>query len=256
MRKKVIFLFSFFLLLLSVSAQQIQTIHVMVALCDNKYQGIVKVPKGIGNGQDPNNNLYWGCGYGIRTYFRKSADWKEVKRYKNIDDICLERIVFKHKTKNCYLIADAYDGKYISDCTIDFLESCAGSKKSTIKLDDNTTLGLYGEAKLVAYIGHNGLMDFSLANTYKNTDGKKRDAIILACYSKRYFTPYLQSAKANPLLWSTHLMSPEAYTLHDAIAVYLNGGTAASVREAAATAYNKYQKCGMKGARGLLTTGF
>lgn len=51
-------------------------------------------------------------------------------------------------------------------------------------------------------------------------------------------------------------MSPEAYTLHDAIDVYINGGTAASVREAAALAYNKYQKCGMKGARGLLVTGF
>ncbi|WP_316785612.1 hypothetical protein [Pedobacter frigiditerrae] len=37
-----------------------KTIHVFVALCDNKYQGIVPVPKAIGNGQDPDNNLYWG----------------------------------------------------------------------------------------------------------------------------------------------------------------------------------------------------
>lgn len=231
-----------------------ETIHIMVALCDNKYQGIVKVPKGIGNGQNPHTNLYWGCGYGVRTHFKKSVDWKEVKRYK-VDDVCLERIVFKHKTKNYYLVADAYDGKYISDCTIDFLESCAGSKKDTLMVN-NTKIGLHGNAKLVAYIGHNGLMDFSLANTYKNTDGKQRDAIILACYSKRYFTPYLQSAKANPVLWSTHLMSPEAYTIHDALAVYINRGSGAAIREAAATAYNKYQKCGMKGARGLLVTGF
>ena len=51
-------------------------------------------------------------------------------------------------------------------------------------------------------------------------------------------------------------MSPEAYTLHDAIATYIAGGTNAAVRESAAAAYNKYQKCGIKGARGLLTTGF
>lgn len=253
---KVYFVFTFLLFFLPLAAQQTQTIHVLVALCDNKYQGIVKVPAGIGNGQDPETNLYWGCGYGVRTYFRKSADWKEVKRYKEVDRVCLERIVFKHKTKDCYLVADAYNGKNIKNCTIDFLQSCAGSKKKSLQIDDHIRLELYGGAKLVAYIGHNGLMDFSLANTYKNTDQKKRDAIILACYSKRYFTPYLQSAQANPLLWSTHLMSPEAYTLHDAIAVYLNGGSAASVREAAATAYNTYQKCGMKGARGLLTTGF
>ena len=37
-----------------------KTIHVLVALCDNKYQKIVPVPQAIGNGQDPKNNLYWG----------------------------------------------------------------------------------------------------------------------------------------------------------------------------------------------------
>lgn len=35
-----------------------KTIHVLVALCDNKYQGIVPVPEKIGNGQDPDQNLY------------------------------------------------------------------------------------------------------------------------------------------------------------------------------------------------------
>ncbi len=231
-----------------------QTIHIMVALCDNQYHGIVKVPKGIGNGQDPNSNLYWGCGYGVRTHFRKSAEWKEVKRYK-VNDIILERIIFKHTTKEYYLIADAYDGRNISDCTIDFLKSCAGSKKDTLMVGKRT-LGINGNARLVSYVGHNGLMDFSLANTYENTDGKKRDAIIIACYSKRFFTPYLRSAKANPLVWSTHLMSAEAYTVHDAISAYIKGQTSASVREAAASAYNKYQKCGINGARRLLVSGF
>lgn len=246
----------FILLAISASlfAQQVPTIHVMVALCDNKYQGIVKVPKGIGNGQDPNSNLYWGCGYGIRTYFKKSANWKEVRRYK-VDQVCLERIIFKHTKENYYLVADAYDGRYISDCTIDFLEGCSGMEKDTIKIG-NTILGIKGNAKLLAYIGHNGLMDFSLPNLYKNADGKQRDAIILACASKQYFSSFLKSAKANPVLWTTHLMCPEAYTLHDALEVYIQGGTAASLRESAAAAYNKYQKCGIKGARRLLVTGF
>ena len=52
-----------------------KTIHVFVALCDNKFQGIVPVPGKIGNGEDADNNLYWGCGYGIRTFFKKSAEW-------------------------------------------------------------------------------------------------------------------------------------------------------------------------------------
>ena len=230
------------------------TIHVMVALCDNQYQGIVKVPKGIGNGQDPNSNLYWGCGYGIRTFFKKSADWKVVRTYK-VDKIRLERVVFKHKTKDYYLVTDAYDGEFIKDCTVDFLNSCAGIKKDTLMIG-KTIINLNGGAKLVAYIGHNGLMDFSLPSVYQNKDGKKRDAIILACASKQYFTPYIKSSGANPLLWTTHLMCPEAYTLHDALATYINGGDAASVRNSAAAAYNKYQKCGINGAKRLLVTGF
>ena len=46
-----------------------RVIHIVVALCDNQYQGIVKVPAGIGNGQDARTNLYWGAGYGVKTQF-------------------------------------------------------------------------------------------------------------------------------------------------------------------------------------------
>src|SRR5690349_10949044 len=89
-----------------------KTIHVFVALCDNKYQGIVPVPAKIGNGQDPDNNLYWGCAFGIRTFFKNSKEWRLLKTQK-IDSVRLERLVFKHATKNYYLVADAYDGQYI-----------------------------------------------------------------------------------------------------------------------------------------------
>lgn len=76
-----------------------KTIHIYVALCDNKYQGIVPVPPKIGNGQNPNSNLYWGCSFGIRTYFKKSKEWDLIKSQK-LDSIRLERLVFKHKQKN------------------------------------------------------------------------------------------------------------------------------------------------------------
>lgn len=34
-------------------------VHVLVALCDNEHQGIVPVPARLGNGEDPERNLYW-----------------------------------------------------------------------------------------------------------------------------------------------------------------------------------------------------
>lgn len=228
-----------------------KTIHVLVALCDNKYQGIVPVPPKIGNGQDADNNLYWGCGYGVRTYFKNSAQWKLLRHIKG-NDTLKERLVFKNNRSNYYLVVDAYNGQYIQDCTVNFLQYCAGNAKDTLQVK-GATIGIGGNAAVIAYTGHDGLMDFSLEQTFDNSDGKKREAIILACISKKYFAPYLAKTKAAPLLWSTGLMSPEAYTLHDALEAYINGS---DVRVAAAKAYAKYQKCSVRAAQHLLVSGW
>lgn len=231
-----------------------KNIHILVALCDNKYQGIVPVPAKIGNGQDPDNNLYWGCGYGIQTYFNKSRNWTLIKKIKE-QGVKMERLVFKHKQKNSYLIADAYNGMYIKNCTEDFLKSCSGQLKDVLDVDGKL-IGINGNASLIAYVGHDGLMDFRLSESFQNVDGKKRDAIILACISKKYFAPHLSQTQARPLVWSTGLMGPEAYTLHDAINAYIGNQSPEVIRSAAAKAYAKYQKCSEKAARNLLVTGF
>jgi hypothetical protein len=230
----------------------VKTIHIFVALCDNRYQGITRVSASLGNGQNPNSNLYWGALYGLRTYFKKSNEW-ELLSTKKINSVILERLVFKHSQENYYLIADAYNGRYIKQCTIDFLNSSCGNQKDTLKLDDKI-LGIGGYASLLGYIGHDGLMDFQLSETFVNTDNKKRDLIILACYSKRYFSPHLEAANVNPMVWTSHLMAPEAYTLHDALTGYLNGETNEDIRERAAAAYAQYQKCSISAAKGLLVT--
>lgn len=232
----------------------VKSVHVFVALCDNKYQGIVPVPPKIGNGQDAANNLYWGCSMGIKSYFTKSASWKFIKAWK-INDTILERAVWQHKQYGNYLIADAYDGRMIKTCTIDFFKSCAGIVKDTLQ-NAGKSIGLYGNARLVAYIGHDGLMDFRLNQKFDYADGKKRDAIMLACISKRYFGQHLQATNANPLLWSTGLMSPEAYTLHDAMEAYFAGAPPTVLRQKAALAYACYQKCSKNAAENLLVTGF
>jgi hypothetical protein len=232
----------------------INTIHVLVALCDNKYQGIVKVPPAIGNGQDPDNNLYWGCSYGIRSFFKTSKEWTLVSKT-NPDTLILERIIFKHKTKNWYLVADAYNGRYIKACTRDFFYSCSGQLKNMVMLHEKK-LGINGNSKMLAYIGHDGLMEFSLDDEFVKKDDQKRDCIILACISKPYFEPIIRNTGANPLLWTTGLMCPEGYTLHDAISTYINNGNPVHIRESAANAYAKYQKCGSIAAKNLLVSGW
>jgi hypothetical protein len=109
---------------------------------------------------------------------------------------------------------------------------------------------------LVAYVGHNGLMDFRLSGHPKRRDEARRDAVILACASKNYFGDSLREAGANPLLWTTNLMAPEAYVLNAAVEGWLAGESGEQVRQRAARAYHSYQKCGLRAAQNLFASGW
>lgn len=99
---------------------QTKFIRVFVALCDNKTQGIVPVPQKTGNGNDPANNLYWGCTYGMKTYFKNSSEWQLVSSVRNLDTVIMERYVFRHREKDAVMIADAYRGSNMRECLADF----------------------------------------------------------------------------------------------------------------------------------------
>tara|TARA_R110002072_G_scaffold280962_4_gene443431 strand:- start:658 stop:1146 length:489 start_codon:yes stop_codon:yes gene_type:complete len=162
MKKKTLFLLLFTLLLgFTKKEKGIKTIHVFVALCDNANQGIVPVPSKLGNGQDPKNNLYWGALYGVKTHFKNSKDWILVETITSDNPKILERLLFKHRTSNTYLLADAYDGKHIKQTTIDFLEATAGRNDESISYND-IKLQFGGKSELLAYVGHDGLMEFNV----------------------------------------------------------------------------------------------
>jgi len=245
----------FFLLLLSslkIEAQKIT--YTLVALCDNEYQGIVPVPKLIGNGDDPKNNLYWGCGYGVKTFFSKSADWKLISNEK-VDSVILERLIFFHQKSNVYHIAEAYRGKNIKQCNIDFFKASAGRINKEFKINDSLTINT-NQATLINYIGHNGLMDFSLKTYPTSKDTLSRKTSVLACMANSYYDKGFQIANVQPYVWTTHYMAPEAYTLFAIIDCWMKNKSGIEADEAAAQAYNQYQKCGIRGARNLFKTGF
>lgn len=234
---------------------QVRTIHVFVALCDNEHQGIVPVPKSLGNGKDPKNNLYWGATFGIKSFFKNTAEWQFLSSPMPDNPAILERLLFKHATDNTYLLAEAYDGERIQTCVEDFLKAANGQEPKML-LYGSLILKFGGDADLLAYVGHDGLMDFSVDIKYYSAVKKEKDIFILACFSKNYFTPEILKAKAEPLLWTTHLMAPEAYSLKSAIDGWILMESGTAIKERAAQSYNKYQKCGIAGARNLFTTGF
>jgi hypothetical protein len=239
-----------------------KVIHVFVALCDNVNQGIVPVSATLGNGDDPARNLYWGAAFGVKTLFSKNKDWQLVTAQEptvKSASVVLDRAIFRRRGQEAFLVAEAYRGSYIKQATQDFLAAAAGAPGETINVSyDNgsATLHLGGSASVIAYIGHDGLMDFRLTSFPKKRDNEKRQAIILACASKGYFAEPLRSTGASPLLWTTNLMAPEAYILSAAIDGWLNKETDEQIRLRAAKAYNQYQNCGLKSANKLFATGW
>lgn len=236
-------------------AQQPRVVHVLVALCDNLHQGIVRVPVGIGNGQNARTNLYWGAGYGVKTHFDRAAEWKRVPCDSATEPHILDRAVWRHRDSAVHVVAEAYDGRYIGKATEDLLTYASGRTARTIKAG-GISLNAGGGADLIAYAGHDGLLDFQLEETFTGPTTNTRQTIILACLSKRYFAEHLRATGAEPLLWTTGLMAPEAYTLKAALEGWVRREKPAAIRERAAAAYDKYQKCGINGARRLLVTGW
>ena len=243
-----------FFFVLSLAHSQ-KTIHVFVAFCDHINQGIVPVPESLGNGQNPTTNLYWGALYGVKTHFKRSEDWIFLTSMTSENPKILERVLFKHKNSETFLLADAYDGKYIKEAITHFLEASAGNNPQEITINDRK-LPFGGNSNLVSYIGHNGLMEFDVDGHFNPKNKNKRDAIILACISKNYFLSHIRQTQANPLIWTTGLMAPEAYTLKWAIDGWIRNETDNEIRERAAKAYHNYQKCGLNAAKRLLVTGF
>jgi hypothetical protein len=241
------------------SAGQASTrvVHVFVALADNQHQGIVPVPVALGNGRDPQRNLYWGAAYGVKTYFKAGKDWQLVWSGRASKDAILERCVFKSVKDDVFLIADAYEGSQIKSAVTDFLSAAAGITKENFSVKINASeiaLAIAGAADLIVYVGHDAFMDFQVAPIAGTKGNKSRRTVVLACASKSFFGPYIRQTGAEPLLWTTGLMAPEAYTLKAALDGWIAREDDEAIRSRAAQAYDKYQKCGVHAALKLFAT--
>jgi hypothetical protein len=233
----------------------VPVIHVVVALCDNKYQGIIPVPARIGNGDDLVDNLYWGADFGVKSYFRHRSGWTQVSSTKNLSPIILERVVFREKNGPAILVADAYRGREIKTATNDFVSFAAGASPSALDVQGKE-ISIGGGADMIIYVGHDGLMNFQLPKLVAPQDKRKRKVAVLCCVSQTYFGPAIRTAGADPILWTKSLMAPEAYVVEAAAQSFLKKESGAKATERASAAYAKFQHISLRAARTVFASGF
>ncbi len=233
-------------------------VHVMVPLCDNENQGIVPTSPSLGNGLSLKSNLYWATSNGMKKYFIKDAAWTMLESKLDVSKDVLERVIFKREYKNgatVYLVADAYRGDRMKECLADYFDALSGNRKEAWTMESDT-LPIYGGADLVAFNGHNGLMDTE-ASVVRNSDQQQRDAVVIACASSGYFNSYINPANAYPLVTTTNLLYPGAFILEGVIDGWATFETDEQIRLNAGDAYYRVKpKSGVNGARRLFKTGW
>lgn len=217
----------------SLASAKPKQVRVFIALCDNKTQGIVPVGAKIGNGDDADANLYWGCSDGFGAFFRKSPRWKVLTAEKDVSPDILRRTTLRHADGDVEILAEAYRGSRIRQCLIDF-EKAAGSDAYD----------------LVAFIGHNGLMDFQLPPP-QGEQGNDTAVIVLCCISEKYFGDRLRAIGCRPVLMTRQFMYPGSFLLDAAIDSWKSGGGLRGIRATAGKAYAKNQKIGVAPATGV-----
>jgi len=232
-------------------------IHTFVPLCDNDNQGIVPVNKSLGDGFNLRTNLYWGALYGVKTHFKKQKEWKLLFSQKDLNSNVLERVIFYKKFSNgaeVYLVADAYRGDRMKKCLTDYFDALSGKSQSEYDFLDKK-IGIEGNADLIVFNGHNGLMDTNVEMPTE-TNSTAKDAIAVACISFEYVDKFYQQVNAFPLLCTNNLLAPEAYVLENVFNTWAMLKDEKDIHHAAGSAYNQYQKCGLRGAKRLFKSGW
>ncbi|WP_103654352.1 hypothetical protein [Agarilytica rhodophyticola] len=223
-------------------------VHATVVLCTNRTKNT-----DICNENKPRTNLYWGAQFGVKTYFNRQKHWQRLSVPKTSGSGYLERVAFKRAVKvrsgevDVYLVADVWRGGDVRKATESFLTMSSGENVEKFKFEDRTIYA-GGESHVTAYLGHNGLANFTLdLDLEKNT--LPNSAIVLGRRTSATFTEPLRSTGTFPLLTTKGVVTPEAYILEAAILSWFSKVSPVDTLNDTAEVYSKYQKASIAWSR-------
>ncbi len=203
---------------------------VQVALCDNRVIWCGR--GGMGNGDRPERNLYWGAAAGLRAWFDRSPGWKRIHRDDGDGKLILERVVYRWRVRRpsrawrrrgvnrpfeLLLVGLAYRGVKIDVASDSFIRQVARGGGGSLRLADGRSIPVGGKGHLLGYAGHNHLMDVTLLGRYPWPRVRRRQPLgffALACRTAAYLRNRLcRTDGARGLLLTRSLMYPGAFTI-------------------------------------------
>lgn len=240
-------------------------VQVHVALCDN---AVIRCGgAGRGDGNDLRRNLYWATSEGLVGWMnRRGSGWTPELRTDGAaigEPEVLEIRSWRRTlplpgawagpgmpaTFAVHVVGFAWRGSAIDHALADYLGDLYTDRARFLAIRDpasgrGTSIAAGGGARLVAWVGHNRLMDRApdwrgLARAEK-TDVRK-GALAIACYSASYLRAPLAAPTRVPLLMTASLVMASSAALETAVRAFLEGGDLAAIREAGAAGYAEGQ---------------
>lgn len=235
-----------------VTAGKPLVVEVHVPLCDND---IIRCGNAkLGDGDNPATNLYWATTPGFGYWFRrKGSGWTEVSVEKENtgDKDVLEKRTYRRaiatpaawrkrgapKRYELVVVIRAWRGSAIDRALAAYAADISG--KGT-------------HARLVAFVGHNRLMDVD-AFAWPAPGTEVKGAIAIACATAPYMKEDVSAATRVPLLMTSGLLFANAAPLEASVLAFARGGGYAAIRRDAATAYAGVQKRPVARVQGTFT---
>jgi len=232
-------------------------VEVHVPLCDNTIIACGNAK--LGDGDNPDTNLYWSTTPGFGEWFaRRGAGWKRVLRQKagaTGDRDVLAVHVYRRavaapaswkkrgvpETFELDVVVHGWRGSAIDRALAAYAADVSGGPARTLVLDDTSRLDAGGAAQLVAYVGHNRLMDLERFE-WPAPPAAAKGTIAIACSTAPYMEAEVSAATRVPLLMTRDLLFANAAPLEAAVLAFASGGDYARIRRDATAAYAEVQE--------------
>ncbi|HKE20627.1 MAG TPA: hypothetical protein VKB80_37390 [Kofleriaceae bacterium] len=242
-----------------------------VPLCDSD---VLRCGGGrLGDGDDPDGNLYWATSGGFRGWFgRRGSGWTQVLLRRDPQPDVLELRVWRRwvtptarmrargvrRRIPVYVVAHAWRGEAIGSAMAAYAADLFAGPGAArrIALPDGTELEAGGGARVVAFVGHNGWMGVDgLAFRWPKPAPKapRRGAIAVACLTEAFLVPAVPSSARVPLLFTRSLLFAGAHAFEGAVVAFAQGATLGGIRDGAAHAYAAGQDRPFARARAAFT---
>ena len=226
--------------------------------------------KKLGDGDNPETNLYWSTTPGFGEWFaRRNSGWKRVLQQTAAEtgdaDILAVHVYRRSVTASTAwrkrgvpkqfeldIVIHGWRGKSIDKALAAYADEVSGKGMRELVLADKTKLVAGGAAQIVAFVGHNRLMDLD-AFTWPEPGATVKGAIAIACDTAPYMKRQVSAATRVPLLMTSDLLFANAGPLEAAVLAFATGGGYAQIRKDAATAYAGVQEVDVKRVWGTFT---